>query len=621
MIPHSLELVVVVEFIIAARRSARLPVKLRDHWRTDLLHLLELLLKVLLLGILVVVEPLVGLLERLLNGVLIVVANLVGHALLRVGQRVLHRVDVVLQLVARLDLLAHLLVLLLELGCLLHHAFDLVLRQPALVVCDRDLLVLAGALVLSAHVEDAVGIDLEAHLDLRHAARRGGDAAQLELAEQVAVLGHRALALKDLDHHGRLVVLVRREDLRLLRRDDRVARDELGHDAADRLNAERERRHVEQQNVLCLLATLSREDAALHRRAVRDRLVGVDALVGLLAVEEVLEQLLHLRDARGAADEHHLIDLRLLELGIVHHLLHGRERLLEEVNAELLEPRARERLREVDAVVQTLNLDAHLVLRRERALGALDLAAELLDRLLVLGRVRAVLALEDLEQVLDDAVVEILAAKVGIAGRRNHLEHAVVDGEQRDIESAAAEVEDENVLLARLLVEAVRDGSGRRLIDDAHHVEAGDGAGILGRLALRVVEVRRHGDHGVLDFLAKELLGRLLHAAEHHRRDLLGGELLHRSRHLDLDDRLAVDRHEVERPQLHVVLNRRIGKAPANQALGIIDGVRRVERRLVLGGIADEALGIGKRDVRRRHAVTLVIRDDLDPAVLVHAHT
>merc|ERR1719310_459460 len=175
-----------VEGFSAAAGAARLLVDLGDDGRADVLHLLELLLEVLLLGLLVVVEPLVGLLERLLDRLLVVVANLVGNALLGVGEGVLHRVDVVLKLVTRLNLLAHLLVLLLELLRLLDHALDLLLRQAALVVGDGDLLGLASALVLGADVQDAVGINLEGNLNLRDATRRRRDGAKLELVEQVA---------------------------------------------------------------------------------------------------------------------------------------------------------------------------------------------------------------------------------------------------------------------------------------------------------------------------------------------------------------------------------------------------------------------------------------------------
>ena len=55
-----------------------------------------------------------------------------------------------------------------------------------------------GGLVLGGDVEDAVGVDVEHDVDLRDAARRGRDAAQLELAQQVVVARAAALALKHL---------------------------------------------------------------------------------------------------------------------------------------------------------------------------------------------------------------------------------------------------------------------------------------------------------------------------------------------------------------------------------------------------------------------------------------
>jgi hypothetical protein len=68
---------------------------------------------------------------------------------------------------------------------------------------------------------------------------------------------------------------------------------------------------------------------------------------------------------------------------------------------------------------------------------------------------------------------------------------ALAELEHGDVERPAAEVEDEDRVLGAFLVEAVREGRGGRLVDDAQDVEAGDLAGVLRRLALCVVEVRR----------------------------------------------------------------------------------------------------------------------------------
>ena len=110
----------------------------------------------------------------------------------------------------------------------------------------------------------------------------------------MVVLGHGALALKHLNEHGGLVVLVGGEGLGLLGGDDGVAVDELGHHSAHGLNAQGQGGHIQQQQVVGGLGRLAGKDAALHRRAVRHGLVGVHAVVELLAVEEILQQRAHL---------------------------------------------------------------------------------------------------------------------------------------------------------------------------------------------------------------------------------------------------------------------------------------------------------------------------------------
>ncbi len=98
--------------------------------------------------------------------------------------------------------------------------------------------------------------------------------------------------------------------------------------------------------------TLSAKNASLHGCAEGHGLIWVDALVGLLAIKELLQELLdlcgergsqdqsgcrsevrcdgafsHLGDARGASDEHNLVQVTLLHVRIVQSLLHGAQGL------------------------------------------------------------------------------------------------------------------------------------------------------------------------------------------------------------------------------------------------------------------------------------------------------
>ena len=173
-------------------------------------------------------------------------------------------------------------------------------------------------------------------------------------------------------------------------------------------------------------------------------------------------------------------------------------------------------------------------LLRQVLLGPLGRFLEPLQGHLVLAQVDAVLLLELVGDVVDQHLVEVVAAQVRVAVGGLDLEDAVADVEDRDVEGAAAEVEDGD-LLVLLLVEAVGQRGGGRLVDDAHPllgllaglgifdlpfgVEAGDLGGVDGRLPLGVVEVRRHGDDRLADGVAQVGLGGFLELAQDHRRD------------------------------------------------------------------------------------------------------
>ena len=78
---------------------------------------------------------------------------------------------------------------------------------------NGDRLFFAGFLVPGGDVEDAVGIDIESHLDLGQSAGRRPNPFQSKAAEYPVVFGQFPFALQHRNVHCRLVVLGRRKDL------------------------------------------------------------------------------------------------------------------------------------------------------------------------------------------------------------------------------------------------------------------------------------------------------------------------------------------------------------------------------------------------------------------------
>ena len=116
----------------------------------------------------------------------------------------------------------------------------------------------------------AVGVDFKLHPYARDAFWRRIE-FDGELAEAPVVRGAVPLPLQNMNEHAALMVHRRGEHFAGLQGDRGVARNNDVHQAAERFDAERQRRHVEQQHVL----EAARENFRLNRRAQRDRFVGI----------------------------------------------------------------------------------------------------------------------------------------------------------------------------------------------------------------------------------------------------------------------------------------------------------------------------------------------------------
>ena len=230
-----------------------------------------------------------------------------------------------------------------------------------------------------------------------------------------------------------------------------------------------------------------------------------------------------------------------------------------------------------------------------------------LQRELVPAQIDALRLLEFVGEIADEAHIEVFAAEERIAVRRLHLEHAVADLQDRNVERATAEVIDRDGAGLRL-VETVGERRRGRLVDDAEHFQARDLAGVLGGLTLRVVEVGRNGDDRLIDLLPEIGFRGLLHLLKDERRDLRGRILLA----VLLDPGVAVRRlGDLVGDELLVFLDHRVVVAAADQPLHGEDGLFRIGDRLTLRRLADEALAVvSERDDRRSGPHALRVLDD-----------
>ena len=311
--------------------------------------------------------------------------------------------------------------------------------------------------------------------------------------------------------------------------------------------------------------------------------------------EEILDDLLHLRNAGRAADEHDFVDLRGIHAGIGERLLRRANRLLQQIVDELLELRARQPHLQVlgPALVRgdERQVDVGFDDGGELHLRLLRRLFQTLQRHSISGEIDAVALLELAGDPVDDSLIEIVTAKMRVAIGGLDFDDPFPNFEDRDIERAAAKVVHGDCFVF-LLVQSIRQGRRRRLVDDAHDFEPGNLARVLRRLALRIVEVRRHREHCLGDWLSDILLRGLFELLQDHRGDFGRRVLLP----VRFDPYIAV-RGADDSVRHHLHLFADFVVAPAHEALDREHRVLGIGDCLTLGDLTDEAFAaLGERD-------------------------
>ncbi len=202
---------------------------------------------------------------------------------------------------------------------ILQHARNLVVRQ-AVGGFHINARFHTTALLTGAHAQQAIGIHGEGHADACRSCCHGRDSTQLEARETAAVLHQVAFALYHMDRQRGLAVFVGGEILCLGRGNGLVASHNALHQAAHGFDAQRQRNHIQQQQVA--RGAVACQLVGLNGGAQRHNLVRVQVGQRLLA-KELRHRALHLGHAGRATHHHHTLHLVTREVGVAQRAAHG----------------------------------------------------------------------------------------------------------------------------------------------------------------------------------------------------------------------------------------------------------------------------------------------------------
>ena len=338
------------------------------------------------------------------------------------------------------------------------------------------------------------------------------------------------------------------------------------------------------------------------------------------AAEDILRGGLHFRHTGHTADEDHFIDLAGVHIGIAHAVLARGLGAFQQGIHQLFELRAAHGHLQVNRTA-FIHGDEGKADIRGHAGGEFDLCFfcgifKTLQRLSVLAQVHIVFLHEVFGNVVDDRLVEVVAAQVGIAVGGFHFKDAVADFEDGDIEGTAAQVVNcDRFILA--LVHTVCQSSGGGFVDDAFHIQTGDSAGIFGCLTLGVIEVCGDRDDGFRDLFAEERFRIGFELLQDHSGDF--GRSVHFAACHDAGIAVLAFHHFIGgafQLVLHFV------EFSAHEALHGENGVLGVGDSLAFGSLTHEAFAVFRECHNGGRGVgAFRIGDDLECVAVHHSHT
>ena len=386
-----------------------------------------------------------------------------------------------------------------------------------------------------------------------------------------------------MDINRRLVIRSGGEHLLPGSRNGGVAVDDAGEHTAQGFNAQRQRGYIQQQYVFYFAC----QYAGLNGSADGNAFVRVN-VAGRLFAHHPFDSFLYSRDTGRTANQNYFVDIAGGQACVAQCPFGGSNGPFYQIRRHFFEFGAGQvhvqMFRAVSASRDERQVDVGGHHAGQFDLGLFRCFTQTLHGHLVVGQVDAAFFLEFRNHPVHDAVVEVVAAQMGIAVGGFYFEYAVAQFQDADIEGAAAQVIHQDGMVVGL-VDAVSQGSRRRFVDDTQNFQTRNLACIFGSLTLGIGEVSRNGDDR-LGYGFSQIFFRVrFQLLQNHGGDFFRGEFL------------VAD--------LHTVTG--FAHMPFNGAYG----TGRVGNRLTFCHLADQTLVVFREtDYRRSQAAAFRVRDN-----------